>query len=110
MKKTALMICMFGGLLSPLAMAEVQDAPVTTSGQALPLYLDASQPAEARAADLVSRMTLEEKASQAINHAAAIPRVGVPEYDWWTEGLHGVVAPKAAATTFPEPIGLAASF
>jgi hypothetical protein len=43
-------------------------------------------------------MTLEEKASQVVNHAVAIPRLGVPEYDWWNEGLHGVVAPKVAAT------------
>jgi len=55
-------------------------------------------------------MTLEEKASQLINHAVAIPRMGVPEYDWWNEALHGVVAPKAPGTVFAEPIGLAATF
>jgi beta-glucosidase len=73
-------------------------------------YLDPSKPPEARAGDLVARMTLDEKASQLLNHAAAIPRLRVPEYDWWNEALHGVIAPKAAATVFPEPIGLAASF
>ena len=59
--------------------------------------------------DLVSRMTLEEKASQLVNQARAIPRLQVPEYDWWSEALHGV-ANAGTATVFPEPIGLAATF
>ena len=63
---------------------------------------------EARAADLVHRMTLEEKASQLVNQARAIPRLGVPEYDWWSEALHGVIAD--GTTEFPEPVGLAATF
>ncbi|HZU08926.1 MAG TPA: glycoside hydrolase family 3 C-terminal domain-containing protein [Pseudacidobacterium sp.] len=74
-----------------------------------PLYLDPSQPAERRAADLVSRMTLEEKVSQMQNHAVAIPRLGVPEYDWWSEALHGV-ARAGYATVFPQAIGLAATW
>ncbi|GBR52444.1 beta-fructosidase [Neokomagataea thailandica NBRC 106555] len=53
-------------------------------------------------------MTLEEKASQLVNQARAIPRLNVPAYDWWNEGLHGVALP--GATQFPEPIGLAATF
>jgi len=53
-------------------------------------------------------MTLEEKASQVVHQAAAIPRLGVPAYNWWTEALHGVLT--SHATVFPEPIGLAASF
>jgi len=63
---------------------------------------------EERAADLVHRMTLEEKASQLVNRARAIPRLGVPAYDWWSEALHGVIA--KGVTEFPEPIGLAATF
>ena len=63
---------------------------------------------EERAADLVHRMTLEEKASQLVNQARAIPRLGVPAYDWWSEALHGVIAD--GVTEFPEPIGLAATF
>jgi len=63
---------------------------------------------EERAADLVHRMTLEEKASQLVNQARAVPRLGVPAYDWWSEALHGVVAD--GTTEFPEPIGLAATF
>jgi beta-glucosidase len=64
---------------------------------------------EERAKDLVSRMTLEEKVSQAAHTADAIPRLGVPEYNWWNEGLHGV-ARAGEATVFPQAIGLAATF
>jgi len=71
-------------------------------------YLNPSLPAEARARDLVSRMTLEEKASQLVNQARAIPRLKVPAYDWWSEALHGVAV--NGTTEFPEPIGLAATF
>jgi beta-glucosidase len=74
-----------------------------------PLYLDASQPIDVRVNDLVARMTLEEKASQLVNQSRAIPRLQVPEYDWWSEALHGV-ARAGTATVFPEPIGLAATF
>ena len=73
-----------------------------------PLYLDASIPAQQRAADLVHRMTLEEKATQLVNQARAIPRLKVPAYDWWSEALHGVIT--NGITEFPEPIGLAATF
>jgi beta-glucosidase len=71
-------------------------------------YLNPSLAPAARASDLVRRMTLEEKASQLVNHARAIPRLGVPAYDWWSEALHGVLA--KGATVFPEPVGLAATF
>jgi len=64
---------------------------------------------EQRAADLVSHMTLEEKVSQMQNVAPAIPRLGIPAYDWWNEGLHGV-ARAGQATVFPQAIGLAATF
>ena len=64
---------------------------------------------EQRAADLVSRMTLEEKAAQLGNDAPAIPRLNVPAYNWWNEGLHGV-ARAGIATVFPQAIGLAATF
>src|SRR5277367_2026089 len=72
-------------------------------------YLDPSQPIEVRVNDLIGRMTLEEKASQLVNQARAIPRLQIPEYDWWSEALHGV-ARAGTATVFPEPIGLAATF
>ncbi len=73
-----------------------------------PPYLNPSLPPEARAADLVHRMTLSEKASQLVNHARAIKRLGVPAYDWWSEALHGVAV--KGTTEYPEPIGLAATF
>jgi beta-glucosidase len=72
-------------------------------------YLDASLPVEERVNDLVSRMTLEEKASQMQDVAPAIPRLGIPAYNWWNEGLHGV-ARAGYATVFPQAIGLAATF
>ena len=74
-----------------------------------PAYLDPTQPVDVRVNDLISRMTLEEKASQLVNQARAIPRLQVPQYDWWSEALHGV-ANAGTATVFPEPIGLAATF
>jgi beta-glucosidase len=64
---------------------------------------------ESRVAALVGKMTLEEKVSQLQNHSAAIPRLDVPEYDWWSEGLHGV-ARSGYATVFPQAIGLAATW
>jgi beta-glucosidase len=73
-----------------------------------PPYLNPALPPEVRAKDLVSRMTLEEKASQLVNQARAIPRLKVPAYDWWSEALHGVAVD--GTTEFPEPIGLAATF
>jgi len=73
-----------------------------------PLYLDPKAPVDRRVDDLVSRMTLEEKASQVVHRAAGIPRLQISAYNWWTEALHGVLT--YPTTVFPEPIGLAASF
>src|ERR1700677_106249 len=72
-------------------------------------YQDSSLSPEQRAADLVSRMTLEEKAAQSINTAPAIPHLGVPAYDYWSEGLHGI-ARSGYATLFPQAIGMAATW
>jgi beta-glucosidase len=80
----------------------------TMMGQQKAAYLDPSLPPEQRAADLVHRMTLAEKASQLVNQARAIPRLNIPAYDWWSEALHGVM--RDGTTEFPEPIGLAATF
>ncbi len=77
-------------------------------GAEKPAYLNPGLPAEQRAADLVKRMTLEEKASQLVNQARAIPRLNVPSYDWWSESLHGVAT--NGTTEFPEPVGLASTF
>lgn len=73
-----------------------------------PAYLNPSLPAEQRAADLVHRMTVEEKVTQLTNQSRAIPRLNVPSYNWWSEALHGVAS--SGTTEFPEPIGLAATF
>ena len=81
--------------------AQAQNAPT-------PPYLNLNLPAQERAADLVHRMTLREKASQLVNGARAVPRLGVPAYNWWSEALHGVAV--NGTTEFPEPIGLAATF
>ena len=64
---------------------------------------------DARVADLVGRMTLEEKVSQMVHGAPAISRLGIPAYNWWNECLHGV-ARAGIATVFPQAIGMAASF
>lgn len=72
-------------------------------------YLDKSLSFEERAEDLVSKMTLDEKASQLTYRSAAIERLGIPAYNWWNEALHGV-ARAGTATVFPQAIGLAAMF
>src|SRR5688572_26128629 len=72
-------------------------------------FLNPELPIDARVDDLVARMTLEEKISQMVNQAPAIERLGVPEYSWWSEGLHGV-ARAGLATVFPQAIGLGATW
>ena len=72
-------------------------------------YLNPGLPLDRRVDDLVARMTLEEKVSQMMNVAPAIPRLGIPDYDWWNEALHGV-AISGVATVFPQAIGLGATF
>jgi beta-glucosidase len=72
-------------------------------------FQNPSLPIEQRVADLVGRLTPEEKISQMTMTAAAIPRLGIPEYTWWNEGLHGV-ARSGYATVFPQAIGLAATW
>jgi beta-glucosidase len=79
-----------------------------TAAPSDPPYLNPSLPIKQRVEDLISRMTLEEKASQLVNQARAIPRLRVPAYDWWSESLHGVAVD--GTTEFPEPIGLASTF
>ncbi|HMB24076.1 MAG TPA: glycoside hydrolase family 3 C-terminal domain-containing protein, partial [Anaerolineales bacterium] len=74
-----------------------------------PKYLDTSLPLEERVNDLISRMTLDEKISQMGTEASAIERLGIPQYNWWNEALHGV-ARAGIATVFPQAIGLAATW
>ncbi len=75
---------------------------------ALP-YRNPALPVDQRVDDLIGRMTLEQKVEQMRDHAPAIPELGVPKYDWWNEGLHGV-AFAGAATNFPQVIGMAATW
>jgi len=62
-----------------------------------------------RAKDLISRLTLEEKALLMQDQSPAIPRLGIKKFNWWSEALHGL-ANSDSVTVFPEPIGMAASF
>ena len=93
------------------AVAQRPQASPPTPAQAASSarYLDESLPFEARAEDLVRRMTLEEKVLQMKDVAPAIERLGVPAYNWWNEGLHGV-ARAQLATVFPQAIGFAATW
>jgi len=77
--------------------------------EATATYLDPSRPIDERVDDLVARLTIEEKVSQLVNHNRAIPRLGIPAYNLWSEALHGV-ARNGIATVFPQAIGLAATF
>ncbi len=72
-------------------------------------FLNPGLSVDKRVDDLVGRMTLEEKISQMQSHSAAIPRLGVPEYHWWSECLHGV-ARNGVATVFPQAIAMAATW
>jgi beta-glucosidase len=101
-------------LLSPARASWIAAAFLTAPALAAaptgsPVYLDTHHTFEERAADLVSRMTLDEKIAQLQNDAPAIPRLNVPAYEWWNEALHGV-ARAGSATVFPQAIGLAATF
>ena len=98
-------------LVPALAFAGLMAGTIHLAGQAAdnPAYLNPDLSPERRAADIVSRMTLEEKVLQMQNTAPAIPRLGVPAYDWWNEALHGV-ARAGLATVFPQAIGLAATW
>lgn len=82
---------------------------LSAAAQTQPAYLNPALPPAQRAADLVGRMTLQEKAEQMVNGAAAVPRLNVPAYDYWNEGLHGV-ARSGYATMFPQAIGMAATW
>jgi beta-glucosidase len=104
---------MFRAQLGCIAAHAIALMAILTNGMAAqdspPLYKDPVQPIEKRVDDLVGRMTLEEKASQLVNHTRAIPRLSVPEYDLWSEALHGI-ANNGIATVFPQAIGLGATF
>lgn len=96
-------------LASLCAAALVTAIPTFAQQDASFPFQNSSLPIAQRVDDLVGRMTLEEKASQMRHEAPAIPRLGIPAYDWWSEGLHGI-ARSGYATVFPQAIGLAATW
>jgi len=67
-------------------------------------------PMDQRVNDVVSRLTLEEKVAQMLNATPAIPRLGIPAYDWWNEVLHGVARTQYRVTVFPQAIAMAATW
>lgn len=83
--------------------------PMLSIAQQSPIYKDNKQPLDKRVKDLVLRLTLEEKISLLGYNSKAVPRLGIPAYNWWNEGLHGV-ARAGEATIFPQAIGMAATF
>jgi beta-glucosidase len=93
-------------LLGVVVVCRVMDAAAAAQ---TPPYQNAALPFDVRVHDLVSRMTLEEKVSQMKDVAPAIDRLGIPQYNWWNEALHGV-ARSGTATVFPQAIGLAATW
>ncbi|WP_317192339.1 glycoside hydrolase family 3 N-terminal domain-containing protein [Hymenobacter jeongseonensis] len=97
-----LIVCLFA------ALAISQSAHAQAATQTA-LFLDPKQPVNARIKDLISKLTLEEKADQMMYNSKAIERLGIPAYNWWNEALHGV-GRAGAATVFPQAIGLGATF
>ncbi|HBQ58808.1 MAG TPA: glycosyl hydrolase, partial [Balneolaceae bacterium] len=73
------------------------------------VYQNPELSSKERAEDLISRLTLEEKASLLQDQSPAIPRLGIPKFNWWSEALHGF-ANNDSVTVFPQNIGMAASF
>jgi beta-glucosidase len=92
-------------LADPFAAA-ASKVPVVTGPE---LWKDSEQPLDTRVRDLISRMSLAEKVQQMRNDTPAIPRLGIPDYDYWSEALHGV-ARNGIATVFPQAIGMAATW
>ena len=93
--------------LGVLCFSTALQSAVAQESADLP-YLNPQLSPEQRATDLVRRMTLAEKASEMQNNSAAVPRLKIPAYQWWSEALHGVI--NEGVTEYPEPIGLAATF
>ncbi|MBS1705240.1 MAG: glycoside hydrolase family 3 C-terminal domain-containing protein [Armatimonadetes bacterium] len=100
----------------PVASVRAQDlVDVELKGAIVPpkvtgpeIYKDSTKSPEARAKDLIRRMSLAEKVGQMVNNAKPIPRLGVKPYNWWNEALHGVAWGRA--TVYPQCIGLAATW
>jgi beta-glucosidase len=96
-------------ILEGFALAASVFLVVPAGGQERELWRDPRAEPARRVEDLLARMTLEEKVSQLMSDSPAIPRLGIPAYNWWNECLHGV-ARAGRATVFPQAIGLAATW
>jgi beta-glucosidase len=101
------LVALFAGTL--LSAAGQQPTPAASAQNTAHMpFLNTQLSPEERATDLVHRMTLAEKASEMQNNSAAVPRLNIPAYQWWSEALHGVI--NEGVTEYPEPVGLAATF
>lgn len=100
--KKQLTYCLLIGTVLSVASFRLQ-------AQELLPFRNAQLPIENRVKDLLGRLTLEEKISLLGYRSAAVPRLGIPAYNWWNEALHGV-ARAGLATVFPQAIGMAATF
>jgi beta-glucosidase len=96
-------------VLATVVMSRVALAADTATASSAELFLNSDLPVERRVDDLISRLTASEKISQLMMASPAIPRLNIPEYDWWNEALHGV-ARNGTATVFPQAIGIAATW
>ena len=105
--RLSILSLVFISLTVSTAMAQ-ESQPASTPAPKLS-FRNPDLPLQERVDDLVSRMTLDEKVSQMLDVAPAIERLGIPEYNWWNEALHGV-ARSGLATSFPQAIGLAATW
>ena len=95
--------------LAPLAARPTAGADATPASPPAMLFRNPDLPVEQRVDDLIGQLTVSEKISQLMMASSAIPRLNIPEYDWWNEALHGV-ARNGTATVFPQAIGLAATW
>jgi len=92
-------------LLVSLTIFHMQTCKKKDIYEGLPLYKNPKLSLEERVNDLISRMTLEEKVSQMVNNAASVERLGISEYNWWNECLHGVARAGLATVFSGSPLG-----
>jgi beta-glucosidase len=102
----AVVVSTKAGDLADAIAAAASRVPIVTGPE---IWRDPSQPIDARVKDLVSRLSLQKKVQEIRNETPAIPRLGLPSYDFWSEALHGV-ARNGVATVFPQAIGMAATW
>lgn len=103
-----LFVCMLSCKEKNIGIEETPIGSNTDPEKDFPFY-DTSLSMDERVEDLISRLTLEEKADQMMHSTSGIERLGIPPYGWWNEALHGV-GRSGTATVFPQAIGLGATF